>query len=105
MSDARSSKKRRLPSADDTAAHAQASDASDSELPSSTDGTTQVPFEAEAEANRGDGDGGSYTLKTPKGAMRFFGMYSLTDCRFSMVTRMVELILPRRVFSVLNCFP
>ncbi|CAG8385878.1 unnamed protein product [Penicillium salamii] len=82
LSDARSSKKRRLPSADDTAAHAQASDASDSELPSSTDGTTQVPFEAEAEANRGDGDGGSYTLKTPKGAMRFFGASS----QFSIVS-------------------
>ena len=47
--------------------HVQPSEVSDSELPSPRDDTAQAPFEAEAD--RDNGDGGSYTLKTPKGAM------------------------------------
>jgi hypothetical protein len=84
LNEAHASKRRRLPSDDDLVqGHVQHSDASDSGLPSPRDDTTQVPDEAEAD--RGDGDGGSYTLKTPKGAMRFFGEYWLTDYRSSMV--------------------
>lgn len=106
LNEAHASKRRRIPSDDGTGPeHVQPSDASDSELPSPRDDTIQVPFEAEAD--RSDGDGGSYTLKTPKGAMRFFGEYWLTDFRFSMVVRMVELILPtpRCILPVFDCFP
>ncbi|CAG7925478.1 unnamed protein product [Penicillium olsonii] len=78
LDDAHTSKRRRLPSAEESAAeHGQPLEVlSDSELPSPGDDTIRASFEAEAEANRGDGDGGSYTLKTPKGAMRFFGASS-----------------------------
>jgi hypothetical protein len=106
LNEAHASKKRRLPSDDNTGPeHVQPSDASDSELSSPRDDTTQAPFEAEAD--RGDGDGGSYTLKTPKGAMRFFGECWLTDYRFSMIARMAPLILPtsRCILPVFNCFP
>lgn len=83
LNEAHASKRRRLPSDEDTGPeHVQPSEASDSELPSPKNDTTQASFEAEA-----DGDGGSYTLKTPKGAMRFFGEYWLTGYRSSMVTR------------------
>ncbi|OQE11776.1 hypothetical protein PENVUL_c002G00672 [Penicillium vulpinum] len=81
LNEARGSKRRRLPSDEDTGPeHVQLSEASDSELPSPRNDTVQAPFEAEAD--RGDGDGGSYTLKTPKGAMRFFGASS----HFSIVS-------------------
>lgn len=87
LNEAQASKRRRLPSDEDTGPeHVQPSEASDSELPSPRNGPAQASFEAEAD--RGDGDGGSYTLKTPKGAMRFFGEYWLTDYRSSMVARM-----------------
>ncbi|CAI7635981.1 unnamed protein product [Penicillium bialowiezense] len=82
LNDAHASKRRRLPSGDDTGLEHGLSEASDSELPSPRDDTTRVSFDAEAEADRGDGDGGSYTLKTPKGAMRFFGASS----QFSIVS-------------------
>ncbi|KGO45004.1 Transcription factor, fungi [Penicillium expansum] len=78
LNEAHASKRRRLPSDEDTGPeHVQPSEASDSELPSPKNDTTQASFEAEA-----DGDGGSYTLKTPKGAMRFFGASS----HFSIVS-------------------
>jgi hypothetical protein len=70
------------------------------------DNTSQAAFEAEACG--GDRDEGSYTLNNPKGVMRFFGKYWLTDYRFAMVTRTTELILPvtpRRIFSFFHCFP
>ena len=89
LDDAHTSKRRRLPSAEESAAeHGQPLEVlSDSELPSPGDDTIRASFEAEAEANRGDGDGGSYTLKTPKGAMRFFGRCLLPGCRFSGRTK------------------
>ncbi|KAJ5977272.1 hypothetical protein N7501_000614 [Penicillium viridicatum] len=81
LNEAHASKRRRLPSDEDTAPeHVQPSEASDSEFPSPRNGTAQASFEAEAD--RGDGDGGSYTIKTPKGAMRFFGASS----QFSIVS-------------------
>ncbi|KAJ5373861.1 hypothetical protein N7517_005867 [Penicillium concentricum] len=81
LNEAHASKRRRLPSDEDTGPeHAQPSEVSDPELPSPRDDTAQAPFEAEAD--RGDCDGGSYTLKTPKGAMRFFGASS----HFSIVS-------------------
>lgn len=87
LNEAHASKRRRLPSDEDTAPeHVQPSEASDSELPSPRNGTAQASFEAEAD--RGDGDGGSYTIKTPKGAMRFFGEYWPPDYRSSTVARM-----------------
>jgi hypothetical protein len=107
LNEARASKRRRVQNDSDTGPeHVQHSDASDLEIPSPRDDTSQAPFEAEASG--GDRDEGSYTLKTPKGAMRFFGKYWLTDYRFAMVTRTSELILPitpRRIFSFFHCFP
>jgi hypothetical protein len=83
LNEAHTTKRRRLMSDDNTGPeHVQLSDESDSEVPSPKDDTISVPFEAEAD--RGDGDGGSYTLKTPKGAMRFFGQYWLTDNGFTV---------------------
>ncbi|KAG0156410.1 hypothetical protein PDIDSM_3588 [Penicillium digitatum] len=78
LNEAHASKRRRLPSDEDTGTeHVQLSELSDMELPSPRNDTDQASFEAEA-----DGDGGSYTLKTPKGAMRFFGASS----HFSIVS-------------------
>ena len=74
LNKARASKRRRVPSDEDTdLEHVQPSEASGSELPSQRNVTAGASFEAEAD--RGDGEGGSYTLKNPKGAMRFFGEY------------------------------
>ncbi|KAJ5045672.1 hypothetical protein NUH16_002492 [Penicillium rubens] len=71
LNEAHASKRRRVPSDEDTGLeHVQPSEVSDSELPSLRNVSAQMSFEAEAD--RGDGDGGSYTLKTLKGAMRFF---------------------------------
>ncbi|CAG7938718.1 unnamed protein product [Penicillium nalgiovense] len=80
LNEAHASKRRRVSSDDTGLEHVQPSEASDSELPSPRNVTAQASFEAEAD--RGDGDGGSYTLKTPKGAMRFFGASS----HFSIVS-------------------
>ncbi|OQE30674.1 hypothetical protein PENFLA_c002G06337 [Penicillium flavigenum] len=81
LNEAHASKRRRVPSDEDTGLeHVQPSEVSESELPSPRNVTAQTSFEAEAD--RGDGDGGSYTLKTPKGAMRFFGASS----HFSIVS-------------------
>ncbi|KAJ5503257.1 hypothetical protein N7463_006131 [Penicillium fimorum] len=81
LNEAHASKRRRLPSEEDTGPeHVQPSEVSDTELLSPINDTTQAPFEAEAD--RDDGDEGSYTLKTPKGAMRFFGASS----HFSIVS-------------------
>lgn len=93
-------------SSDDTGLeHVQPSEASDSELPSPRNVTAQASFEAEAD--RGDGDGGSYTLKTPKGAMRFFGEYWFDYCS-ATVARMAGLILrttPRCILSFFDRLP
>lgn len=84
LNEAHASKRRRLPSDEDTGTeHVQLSELSDMELPSPRNDTDQASFEAEA-----DGDGGSYTLKTPKGAMRFFGECWLTEYYCSRVARM-----------------
>jgi hypothetical protein len=107
LNEARASKRRRVQSDSHTGPeHVQHSDASDSEIPTPRDNTSQAAFEAEACG--GDRDEGSYTLNNPKGAMRFFGKYWLTDYRFAMVTRTTGLILPvapRRIFSFFHCFP
>jgi hypothetical protein len=96
-----------VPSDEDTGLeHVRPSEASDSELLSPRNATAQASFEAEAD--RGDGDGGSYTLKTPKGAMRFFGEYWLAEYRSSTVARMAGLILPttpRCILSFFDRFP
>ncbi|KAI2738855.1 transcriptional regulator family: Fungal Specific TF [Penicillium roqueforti] len=69
------SKRQRLLSDEETGPeHIQPSEASDSELPSPRNDNAPASFEAEAD--RDDGDGGSYTLKTPQGSMRFFGASS-----------------------------
>ncbi|CAI7662581.1 unnamed protein product [Penicillium glandicola] len=81
LNEAHASKRRRLPSDEDTGPeHFQHSEPSDSELASPRNDTAQDS--SKAEADRGDGDRGSYTLKTPKGAMRFFGASS----HFSIVS-------------------
>lgn len=107
LNEARASKRRRVQSDSDAdPEHVQHSDESDSEMQSPRDEPILAPYEAET--NGGDRDEGSYTLKTPKGAMRFFGKYLLTDDRFAMVTRTTKLILsitPRRFFSFFHCFP
>ncbi|OQD82659.1 hypothetical protein PENANT_c020G01715 [Penicillium antarcticum] len=75
LNEARASKRRRVQSDSDAdPEQGQHSDESESEIPSPRDDTSQVPYEADT--NGGDRDEGSYTLKTPKGAMRFFGASS-----------------------------
>ncbi|KAI2703525.1 transcriptional regulator family: Fungal Specific TF [Penicillium roqueforti] len=75
LNQAHASKRQRLLSDEETGPeHIQPSEASDSELPSPRNDNAPASFEAEAD--RDDGDGGSYTLKTPKGSMRFFGASS-----------------------------
>ncbi|KAJ6080040.1 hypothetical protein N7467_009793 [Penicillium canescens] len=72
LNEARASKRRRVQSDSHTGPeHVQHSDASDSEIPTPRDNTSQAAFEAAACG--GDRDEGSYTLNNPKGAMRFFG--------------------------------
>ena len=107
LNEAHASKRQRLLSDEDTGLeHIQPSEAPDSELPSRRNDTAPASFEAEAD--RGDGDGGSYTLKTPKGAMRFFGECWLANYPSSTVARMAELILlttPRCILSFFDCCP
>ncbi|KAJ5920569.1 hypothetical protein N7516_011427 [Penicillium verrucosum] len=76
LNEAHASKRRRLLTRDkDTGPeHVQPSEASDLELLSPRNGTAQAFFETQAD--RDHGDEGSYTIKTPKGAMRFFGASS-----------------------------
>ncbi|KAJ5170501.1 uncharacterized protein N7500_003284 [Penicillium coprophilum] len=83
LNEAHAAKRRRLPSNEDTGPeHVEPSGFSDPGLQYPTNDAAHAPFEAEADPDRGDGDGGSYTLKTPKGAMRFFGASS----QFSIVS-------------------